>query len=147
MTFGMTLLLTVFAYLGYHHSAELALPRDIGLTSEVTVGVGLRWGLIISDRLLAAILAVILSTILYSKDVLHTFSCETLRLLQPSKGIFALILTVFAFFPLFPNRFMNPGNLFNPRQLDKSYSKLPESNLVATSSAGFWVRKWALFHS
>ncbi|MEI8027613.1 MAG: DUF4010 domain-containing protein [Pseudomonadota bacterium] len=117
LTFGMILLLTVVTALGYHHSAELALPRDIGLTSEVTVGVVFALGyLAISDRLLAAIMGVILATILYSKDFLHTFSRDTLR---PSEITSALILTVFAFvfFPLFPNRFVDPWNLFNPRQL------------------------------
>lgn len=117
LTLGMILLLTVVTALGYHHSAELALQRDIGLTSEVTVGVVFALGyLAISDRLLAAIMGVLLATILYSKDFLHTFSRDTLR---PSEITSALTLTVFAFvfLPLFPDRFLDPWNLFNPRQL------------------------------
>lgn len=119
LTAGMILLLTVVTALGYQHTTRQSSPKDIGLTTEVTVGLVFALGyLAISDRLLAAILGVVLSTILYSRSYLHTFSRKTLH---PADIAAALTLAVFSFvvLPLLPNRFLDPWNIFNPRNVGR----------------------------
>ena len=117
LTAGMILLLTVVTALGYYHKTSQPSPKDIGLTTEVTVGLVFALGyLAVSDRLLAAIMGVVLSTILYTRDYLHTFTRKTLH---SSDITAALTLAVFSFvvLPLLPDKFLDPWNIFNPRNL------------------------------
>jgi uncharacterized membrane protein (DUF4010 family) len=117
LTAGMILLITIVTALGYHRKTRNHSPKDIGLTTEVTVGLVFALGyLSVSDRLLAAIIGVVLSTILYTRSYLHTFTRETLH---SSDITAALTLAVYSFvvLPLLPNKFLDPWNIFNLQHL------------------------------
>ena len=119
VTAGLFLLLVAVTALSYQRSTKFDGPEDIGLTTEISAGLVFALGyLAILDRVLAAILGVVLATILFSRDYLHKFS---LQFLGTRDIAAALILAVLAFIvlPLLPNQFLDPWGLFNPRDIGR----------------------------
>jgi uncharacterized membrane protein (DUF4010 family) len=113
LTLGAFVALTALVAIGYYREAE----EHIGLTTEVAALLVFWLGYLVhSHEALAISVAIILTIMLASKGVLHTFIRETLtetELFDTLKFL-AVVLVVY---PLLPDRDLGPFEFFNPARI------------------------------
>ncbi len=90
---------------------------DLGLTSELAALMVFSLGLLTwSQPLLSVILGLVLTILLYSRQILHYFSTQVIRPAEISAGL-TLAAIILILMPLLPDVTIDPWGLLNPRRL------------------------------
>ncbi|MBP9708862.1 MAG: MgtC/SapB family protein [Oligoflexales bacterium] len=123
LTVGLALIALALISVGYWRSTSQAGSHcdsskiDIGLTTEFAAGLVFALGYLSNIKpLLAATIGIILVSVLFTRNRLHTFSREVLRNTE-FRAVLILAIIAFIIIPFIPDRTIDPWNLINLRHL------------------------------
>ncbi len=117
LTIAVSLFVSAMIALGYWRSTVNHDDADKGLTTEFAACLVFVLGYLTrQEPLLAAVLGILLVSVLYYRRILHRFAKDVLK---PNEITSALILAAFVFvvIPALPDERIDPWQLFNPRKL------------------------------